>query len=207
VTKTDETVTLWQLLAIRHEMSVIWTTGRTDASRERMVQQWDIAITAPGSRDSTDEAQSTSRCTPTVLTRDTRTRAGNWQDGELWYRGACLGCGWVSEAVHDFGNHGENGAAEDANDHAYPRWRGLPIVARPPTPDGGTPYQRAVAKWRERWDPVLPPGWLDEGGPIRTERAKYATRHVPGGAPGGGYDMAVIRPEGEAAGGQMALFS
>jgi hypothetical protein len=45
-------------------------------------------------------------------------------------------------------------------------------------------------------------------GPIRTNRGKHATRHVPGGAPGGGYDLSAASPTAapEASGGQLGLF-
>ena len=36
---------------------------------------------------------------------------------------------------------------------------------------------------------MLPVGWLEAGGPIRTYRQPKGCRHVPGGAPGGGYDL------------------
>lgn len=125
----------------------------------------------------------------------------------LAYRGACLGCGWVSTAVHLLWDHGENGAAEDANDHTHPAWRTLPVVASLPSNDGGAAYQRAITVWRSRWEPLLPPGWLDASGPVRTRRAVNARRHVPGRAPGGGYDMAGGADESEIEGGQLALFA
>lgn len=37
-----------------------------------------------------------------------------------------------------------------------------------------------------------PESWFDNGGPIRTIRTGIEKRHLPGGAPGGGYDLAVL---------------
>jgi len=51
---------------------------------------------------------------------------------------------------------------------------------------------------------VLPAGWLEMGGPIRTHRSAPANRHVPGRAPGGGYDLA--SDEREETAGQLAFF-
>ncbi len=58
---------------------------------------------------------------------------------------------------------------------------------------------RALARWAERVNAIYPEGWLEAGGPIRTQRGQYETRHVPDRTPYGGYDMAVPAPgeEGE----------
>jgi hypothetical protein len=117
-----------------------------------------------------------------------------------------VGCGWVAEWVHLIGDGGENAAAEDANDHTHPGWRDLPVVERPPQNHGGAAHTTALAGWRKRWGPLLPAGWLERGGPIRTQRAQPATRHVPGGAPGGGYDMSAGPGAPEHPGGQLGLF-
>jgi hypothetical protein len=101
---------------------------------------------------------------------------------------------------------GENAAAEDANDHTHPGWRDLPVVERPPQNHGAAAHPKALSGWRKRWEPLLPAGWLERGGPIRTQRGQPATRHVPGGAPGGGYDMSAGPGAAEHPGGQLGLF-
>jgi hypothetical protein len=45
-----------------------------------------------------------------------------------------------------------------------------------------------------------------DSGPIRTRRGQPATRHVPGAAPGGGYDMSAGLGTPEHPGGQLGLF-
>jgi hypothetical protein len=194
---------LWDLLQIANERRVAWETGQGEEARRALTSSWDIWITCPGSRLDRQQLQpgTWSRCTPSVLGRHT----GD-EDNHLAYRGACLSCGWVAEQVHSLWRGGENAAAEDANDHAYPGWRDLPIVERPPDNGGGTAYDKAVTVWRNRWQPILPPRWLDSGGPIRTMRTGLGTRHVPGGAPGGGYDMSAGEGPVEAPGGQLGLF-
>lgn len=98
----------------------------------------------------------------------------------LRYRATCPTCGHTGPARSD-----ENAAAEDACDHAYPGWRTLPVLEHRPLD-----YQTAaVAHWEEAARRAYPPGWFDQQGPVRTERSPGGTRHVPGRAPGGGYDM------------------
>ncbi|WP_435112741.1 DUF6349 family protein [Nocardiopsis synnemataformans] len=80
----------------------------------------------------------------------------------------------------------ENTAAEDGADHAFPGWRTLPVMR--PRPVGEDVYD-AWMRWADQAARVYPPGWFDAGGPVRTERDKYATRHAPTMGPGGGYDM------------------
>lgn len=117
------------------------------------------------------------RCWPTVL-----------YDRELPnrpYFAGCLGCGWLGPQREE-----ENDASEDANDHAWPGWRDLPVVPGPPAHGLSRAAQRAFARWRDDVDSVYPPGWLEDGGPIRTARSGYAGRHVPAKTPWGGFDMA-----------------
>jgi hypothetical protein len=134
---------------------------------------------ACGSPDRPAEAAAT--CRPAVLTADLRCHHHN-EDchcvGGLVYRGACQHCDWEGE-VRD----AENGAAEDAHDHAWPGWRELPIVPRRPE------NQKAQPTWIERVSAVYPIGWLESGGPIRTVRQKYGTRHVPNATGFGGDDL------------------
>jgi hypothetical protein len=94
--------------------------------------------------------------------------------------------------------HGrENAAAEDGMDHAWPGWRDLPVITAPPHYLNGTAGERAEAAWLAKVSPGYPPGWIEAGGPIRTQREKYGTRHVPHWTPSGGSDMAVPAPGGE----------
>jgi hypothetical protein len=90
--------------------------------------------------------------------------------------------------------------------HLDPGWRDLPVIERPPHNHGGAAHAKALAGWRKRWEPLLPAGWLEWGGPIRTQRAQPATRHVPGGTPGGGYDMSAGPGAPEHPSGQLGLF-
>ncbi len=196
--------TLWQLLERHDQLRARWQQTRAEDDRLAVRAAWDIHITCPGAglAGQRPELGEWPRCAPTVLCHDT----GD-ENNHLAYRGACLGCGWVSPNIHLLWHHGENGAAEDANDHTHPGWRTLPVLAPLPYNDGGAAYQRAIGAWRSRWEPLLSPGWLDEGGPVRTRRALNARRHVPGRAPGGGYDMAAPADEPETPGGQLALFA
>ena len=206
---TTKTVTLasrplWAMIARAGELRYRWEQTRDEEDRVAMRAAWDIHITCTGAElfGQRPKPGDWERCTPTVLCQET----GD-DDNHLAYRGACLGCGWVSPAVHLLWHEGENGAAEDANDHAHPGWRALPVVGPLPHGDGGAAHERALASWRSRWEPLLPEGWLEGGGPVRTEREPNAGRHVPGRAPGGGYDMAGRGDEPEALGGQLALFA
>lgn len=195
---------LWAMLGRARELRARWGHSHDEHDRLAMRAAWGVHITCPGDSPFGEgpRAGDWERCTPTVLCCDTGDA-----DNHLAYRGACLGCGWVSPSVHLLWDAGENGAAEDANDHAHPGWRALPIVGPLPHDDGGAAHSRAVGAWRARWEPLLPVGWLDAGGPVRTQRGRYASRHVPARAPGGGYDMAACPDEAEAVGGQLALFA
>ena len=198
--------TLWQLLAEHDRLQATWQSTRTEPDRLAMVASWSVAITAPGWSPCYSERAAPCAwpsCTPTVLTRDTGQRLNH-----LAYRGACLGCGWVAEQVHPICQGGENAAVEDAHDHTHPGWREIPVVARPNLPDAPSQRRRAIEAWRTRWESPLPARWLDGGGPIRTNRGEQGTRHVPGGAPGGGYDLSATGSTAmpEAPGGQLGLF-
>ena len=126
-------------------------------------------------------------CRPTALTADLRCdhcREECSCVGHLVYRAACLHCPWEGE-VRD----GENDAAEDAHDHAWPGWRELPLVAK--RPEAGTSKKQtdAMQRWIDAVNDVYPDGWLEAGGPIRTARGHYGTRHVPNATGFGGYDL------------------
>ncbi len=201
----DATAPLVALLAEAAQAEERWRTTRTEEDRLAWVSHWCIAITHPGRRFGDDDhLGSGDRCTPTVLTRDT----GD-EDDHLSYKGACLGCGWVADREHlIWSGEGENGAAEDANDHAFPGWRDLPIVESVPHDTQSAAGPKALARWLSRTRPLLPDGWIERGGPIRTSRSGGGGRHVPGRVPlGGGYDMGVVGEEVlESVGGQLLLF-
>jgi len=131
------------------------------------------------------------RCLPTILRADLCdcNHAGRrcYDVGGLVQRGACYGCIWEGP-VRD----NTSTAVEDAHDHAWPGWRDLPVVSRPPSDDSRGKARQI--KLREQWkadvDAAYPPGWLESGGPIVTERPANARRDVPGGSRHGGYDLA-----------------
>jgi hypothetical protein len=100
----------------------------------------------------------------------------------LIYRGCCTGCDWEAGQTADC----ENGAAEDALDHAWPGWRDLPVVKQL----GYEPTKAQLARWVEQVSKACPPGWLQAGGPIRTMRDGVGYRSVPKATPFGGYDAA-----------------
>lgn len=136
---------------------------------------WTLGLTCPGSP--------TDRCQPTVLNADLRSTCDCPTScccvGDLMYRGACRHCAWEGPA-----HTRENAAAENACDHAWPGWRELPLVPRVPD------ERKKRATWVEYVNQLYPPGWLEHGGPIRTERPRGGTRHVPDRTPFGGYDLA-----------------
>ena len=101
------------------------------------------------------------------------------------YRGACLHCTWEGPL-----RDGENAAAEDAHDHAWPGWRELPLVPRrPDTASNSQKTSAALRNWIARVNAAYPAGWLEASGPIRTSRSTYGTRHVPNHTGFGGYDL------------------
>jgi hypothetical protein len=153
-----------------------WTAAHGHFDSNRRSHAWRPACGFPGGAYA-----ATDTCRPAVLTADLRCDHHDQQCGcvgELVYRGACLHCDWEGEV-----RAGENTAAEDAHDHAWPGWRDLPIVPRRPE------NQKARPRWIETVNDVYPTGWLASGGPIRTARQQYGTRHVPNRTGFGGYDL------------------
>ena len=124
------------MIARAGELRYRWEHSREEDDRLAMRAAWDIHITCTGAElfGQCPKAGDWERCTATVLCHET----GD-DDNHLAYRGACLGCGWISPTVHLLWHEGENGAAEDANDHAHPGWRALPLVGPLPTAPGGPP--------------------------------------------------------------------
>lgn len=168
-----------------HRLTAIadWTARYGGFDSNRRSHAW---RPANGSPDHT--ASATARCQPAVLTADLRCHHHR-EDcscvGDLVYRGACLCCDWEGDV-----RPGENAAAEDGHDHAWPGWRELPIAQRRPENDKARPH------WIEQVNNAYPGGWLESGGPIRTARQRYGTRHVPDHTGFGGYDLCgAITPE------------
>jgi hypothetical protein len=73
--------------------------------------------------------------------------------------------------------------------HAWPGWRDLPCVPRRPEPGTSAKQKTGMTRWAEAINNVYPDGWLESGGPIRTVRGRYGTRHVPNHTGFGGYDL------------------
>ncbi|MEV0149756.1 MULTISPECIES: DUF6349 family protein [unclassified Nonomuraea] len=150
--------------------------ARQAALREIPIGQgrgmWAIYFGHPGAKEHDGVTSTAPDHRPTLL--------GRVVDEPKWhqlYRGGCLGCGWEGETRARNGD-----AIEDAHDHAWPGWRDLPAVQRPKSN-----YER----WLVQVKRAYPPGWLEAGGPIITVRpdSRFG-RHLPGKAPGGGYDLA-----------------
>jgi hypothetical protein len=107
-------------------------------------------------------------------------------------RGVCFGCGWSGPIRADW-EGGGHVAVEDAHDHAFPGWRELPVVPkRPQESETSQAGRKAMQRWYETVSAAYPEGWLESGGPIRTDRGpigSLGTRHVPGATGWGGYDL------------------
>ncbi|MEV6033642.1 DUF6349 family protein [Nonomuraea sp. NPDC052116] len=133
---------------------------------------WCIQINQPGwGRGRGDQVEETEEHQPTVLARRT-------PEGKRQRRGACLGCDWEGQDRRRL-----NDAIEDAHDHSFPGWRGMPSVL--PSPPYGDRQ-----RWLENVAKAYPPGWFQRGGPIITMREESNGLHWAMRAPGGGYDMA-----------------
>ncbi len=203
---------LWNLLDEHARLHAAWKRTGDEQDRRLMAAAWTIAITHPGGGLMDDEppqrpdAKRGHLCTPTVLSCHWLPAEGEdyWtMQDHLGFRGACLTCGWVGPPRRDA--RAENLAVEDAHDHSHPGWREIPVLPAPPSMETPTSYKQLVARWYERWGHLLPEGWLDRGGPVRTARSASASRHVAGRAPGGGYDLAAADSARETAGGQLCL--
>lgn len=80
----------------------------------------------------------------------------------------------------------ENRAVEAWHDHALPGWRELPVVPS----QIQVRSEKGMTKLARAWIAEhYPPEAQVPGAPIITERARYATRHVRGYSPWGGYDL------------------
>jgi hypothetical protein len=186
-------MSLWDLLAETATFEARWRSVHDEATRRAWRKHWQIWVTCPGYLGEVKPGD-LERCTATVLSQEV------YDDDfrELLFRGACLGCGWVDARARA----SENEAAEDAVSHAHPGWEFLPAVAAMPMHDSQSQREKATEAWLAKVRPLLPAGWLEAGGPIRTVRGEHATRHVPARTPFAGYDMACT----EAEAGPLTLF-
>ncbi|GII42874.1 DUF6349 family protein [Planotetraspora phitsanulokensis] len=151
--------------------------AKESAPRDQRRGMWDIHITHPGYQGLIPAKSSRHR--PTILARVVD--EPKWH---LLYRGACIDCDYEGDERRK-----ELEAVEDAHDHTHPEWRSLPGVEPPPERfrHDPKPYDR----WFAAVTKAYPAGWLDCGGPIVTVRKETSgPRPIPGGAPGGGYDIA-----------------
>lgn len=173
-------------LHARCEMYRQWCdTYGSFGSRAYKPHAWVPCFTAPDGY--------TEVCRPSLLDAALRcacdSQPGSRRDclcvGGLVYRGACLHCVWEGEI-----RASENEAVEDAHDHAWPGWRDLPTVDRSPGRNPSARGQKTLRAWADKVNAVYPDGWLESGGPIRTERLG-GMRHVPLATGFGGYDLSV----------------
>lgn len=107
--------------------------------------------------------------------------------GDLVYQANCVECRW-----HVIGS--EPAVVEAWHDHAWPGWRDLPIIPLGVRPFGGglganNPDRKAAARGRAWVAEHYPASWQVDGAPVRTERNRTGTRHVPGYSPWGGFDL------------------
>jgi hypothetical protein len=96
----------------------------------------------------------------------------------ILYRAACLGCDYEGGALAN-----ENAATEEACDHAWPRWRELPVHHAPTTSQGLASYAARVAD--------VMPNWLESGAPLPTLRGGTRGTRSTWKAELGRYDVCV----------------
>lgn len=91
-------------------------------------------------------------------------------------------CGWLSD-IHER----ESPCVEEWHDHAWPGWRGLPVVPEEVRPaGGGVGADKKATQWvTDRY----PTDFQKPGAPVITMRNGIGTRHVPGYSPWGGFDL------------------
>ncbi len=118
-----------------------------------------------------------------------------WRDDDpslpdgMVYQAVCEECRWHAIEAS------ENAAVEAWHDHALPGWRDLPVLPSGLRRCAGglslSAQRRHDAKVRDWIDANYPPEFVVPGVPVLTMRGGIGIRHVPGGAPTGGYDVAV----------------
>jgi hypothetical protein len=133
-------------------------------------RRWAIGITWPGTNFGSRLTVLTGICQATVEDL-------HLPDGDrftIFYRGACLGCGWA--ATHEHSD--SNTALEDALDHVLPEWRRVPITERLGHDPSRTQRDRWLAQLRDLYaahglEDRYAPG---ARGLIRTMRQPRGTR-------------------------------
>lgn len=108
--------------------------------------------------------------------------------GGMLVQAICEPCDWHVIADN------ENAVVEAWHDHAMPGWRDLPVVPeriRVRDTKGLTLHAR---DWIAEHYPIQ---MQVPGAPIITERGQYATRHVPGYSPWGGFDLSYTAVSGK----------
>ena len=199
------TASLWDLVEEHRRLEAVWRESRREEDRRAMAGGWSIAITAPGDEPFDDGEPLSgrwSRCSPTVLSP--RPLAAAPAPG-VPRRVPGLRLGQPPHPPAP-GAAVRTPPSRTPTTTPTPAGGTLPVVAALPSIDSPTGHERMIGRWRATWEPLLPAGWLDRGGPIRTKRSPLGTRHVPGRAPGGGYDLAADADEREIPGGQLGLF-
>lgn len=99
--------------------------------------------------------------------------------GDLLHQGICEPCEW-----HVIGT--ESQIVEAWHDHAWPGWRGLPVIpSQIEVRNQGKLSKKALAWIQEHY----PAESQVDGAPIITDRGGIGTRHVPGYSPWGGFDI------------------
>ena len=144
--------TLHQLTEQAKQARSRWEVSGNEEDRLAYVACWDFAITHPGGMGG--DRQVGAGCQPTILTADT----GN----ALRYRGACLGCGHVVQAIRDR----ENQAVEDALEHTHPGWQDGPVLPKHSYYDAGSKQeQRWAVQMRQQLAGRVPGDWAARQGP------------------------------------------
>ncbi|MFH9667414.1 DUF6349 family protein [Streptomyces globisporus] len=186
------TATVAQLTGARARQTYYWRVrnARTRHRPESAGQAWHIQAGHPGGAycDLGHELDPPSHHAPTLLARSRPTdRRGDEQE----FRGGCLACEWEGP-VHSgdgFGD-GDNEVVEDAHDHCFPGWRGLPPIT--------TVEDRwAVPRSRSRWAQLTaqyPPGWINQCAPVLAWSRYRREAHAPPHAGRPRYELRVTRP-------------
>lgn len=102
----------------------------------------------------------------------------------------CEHCRWhlISES--------ESEVVEAWHDHALPGWRELPVIPG----SIRVRSEKGLTKQAHAWIAEHYPAHMQiQGAPIITERSTFATRHVPGLSPWGGYDLSATALQGRTA--------
>lgn len=123
-----------------------------------------------------------------IFTAELRPEKGDHGPGDLLYQAVCDPCLW-----HELGEEAQ--VVEAWHDHALPGWRDLPVVPLNVRVRNETGLTKLARTWIAE---SYPEHMQMPGAPIITERQEYATRHVPGYSPWGGYDLSSTALESHA---------